>query len=168
MSISALTSRMAGLSPENRSLIACGGSTRGHMAMEFAWTSFSYCIVVPFQILGYFDYAFTAIFTVEILLKVIMAFSLILTFSKAAVAIIVAILCFLPDTRLCRLCLHWYFCIWDRFEGNRCLRGVFKGPAPACDTQQSSVKCFWLFKFFVFCEKAYTFFLTKEFFFWNC
>lgn len=44
------------------------------------------------QILGYFDYAFTAIFTVEILLKV-MAFSLILAYSEAAVAITVAILC---------------------------------------------------------------------------
>lgn len=110
MSISALSSSVAGLSPENRSLIACGGSTRGHVAVEFVRMPFSYFIVVPFQILGYFDYAFTAIFTVEILLKV-MAFSLIFMFSKAAVAVIVAILCFLPDIRLCRLCLHWYFCI---------------------------------------------------------
>lgn len=47
-----------------------------------------------FQILGYFDYAFTAIFTVEILLKV-MPFSLILTYSSSAVAIIVSLLCLL-------------------------------------------------------------------------
>lgn len=55
---------------------------------------FSLPTCCPLQILGYFDYAFTAIFTVEILLKVT-AFSLILTYSKAAVAIIVAIFCLL-------------------------------------------------------------------------
>lgn len=56
--------------------------------------AFLSCRCYAFQILGYFDYAFTAIFTVEILLKV-MAFSLILTYSSAAVAIIVSLLCLL-------------------------------------------------------------------------
>lgn len=85
--------RAAGLSREDRGLTACGGSARGRAAVRICPDA---CVSCPpcctLQILGYFDYAFTAIFTVEILLKV-MAFSLILTYSKAAVAIIVATLC---------------------------------------------------------------------------
>lgn len=95
MSISPLTSRVASVSWENGSLTAWGVGGVVQPMGVWLW-SLSRCLFsfhcCTFQILGYFDYAFTAIFTVEILLKV-MAFSLILTYSKAAVAIIVAILC---------------------------------------------------------------------------
>lgn len=61
------------------------------------------------QILGYFDYAFTAIFTVEILLKVT-RFSLTSS-ANAAAAVMGAFFACLPGARLCRLCLHGHFCV---------------------------------------------------------
>lgn len=80
-------------------LILGGPPTAGGIPPVGVWLwGLSECLFsfrcYAFQILGYFDYAFTAIFTVEILLKV-MAFSLILTYSSAAVTIIVSLLCLL-------------------------------------------------------------------------
>lgn len=80
-----------------------GGSALGHESGILGLTA----VCCALQILGYFDYAFTAIFTVEILLKVI-HFSLTLLY--AATAVMVAFFASLPDTRLCGLRLHGYFC----------------------------------------------------------
>lgn len=61
------------------------------------------CHVALLQILGYFDYAFTAIFTVEILLKVNASPCLEVFYYLSIVNVMT-----LASTgpRLCRLCLH--------------------------------------------------------------
>lgn len=75
MSISALTCGVAGL-PREGPCVHVGVYPWVYGCCPYAFFSFYCC---TFQILGYFDYVFTAIFTIEIVLKV-MAFLLIFTY----------------------------------------------------------------------------------------
>lgn len=61
-----------------------------------------------------------------------------------ATAVMVALFASLPDTRLCGLRLHGYFCFWDHFKGNRPASPLTSAP-PVLEAQERCVKCFELF-----------------------